>query len=271
MIERYRKWGRSVRFERGMTIDIRESGEAIEDGARFEAHPLHDAVDVPPIRDDVEAFARRIDALVVPGVEVERLIVTAGVTEHEFAGVRWEERSTRVHIALVRQRTRVVLDLGGESIPDVPTGDIALIARALANANERRKTPSQCVLAPHVTAALLPRLQVTLVQTARGRDGKGAIIAERVLDGSPHPNWFRPSYRVRPVRMPFHVRTQEISGDIPDDLPRVVVILGAGEVLCADGDTAFQTTIQLARPRAAGPPRAWYPLGAGAFGSEVLL
>ena len=71
--------------------------------------------------------------------------------------------------------------------------------------------------------------------------------------------------------MPFHVRAEEIAGDIPAAAPRVVALLGGNEALYQDRDIAFRSTIELRRPRAVGPPRAWYPLGAGAFGSEVLL
>ena len=271
MTERYRKWGRAVRFERGTIVDIRESGEAIEDDERFEARPLDDENDLPAVDVDIVAFAERARAAVAPGVTIERLIATAGDSEHEFGGVRWEEKSVRLHIALTHRTTRVVLDLGGELVTDVPVGDVALVSRALAYADDVRAAPPQSVLAPHVTAALLPRLHVTLIETSHGRDGKGAVISERVLDGSPHPHWFRPSYRVRPVRMPFHVRAEPTAEDVPPALPRVVALLGADEALYQDGDIAFRSTIELRRPRLVGPPRAWYPLGAGAFGSEVLL
>jgi len=267
--ERYRKWGRTIRFERDTIIEATEAGEAIEDGERFEARPSRDAIDIPPIEEDVASFLRAIHV----DVNVERLIVTVGVTEHEFEGVRWRDASARLHISMNNGRLRSKLDLGGSSLKDIPLDDVHLVARALARAGGRRDTPERCVVAPHVSALLLPGMGLKLVQTARGRDGKGAEVEELVLDHPPFPNWFRPSYRVRPIRMPFHFRTEEF-GTMEGDVPRVVALLRVGEtsdVLCDDGQSVFETTIRIDRVKAAGPPLAWYPHLAGAFGHEVLL
>ena len=272
MIERYRKWGRAVRIERGVTVDVREAGEALEDRNRFVARPLDVAMELPPVADDVQAIATRIRGMVAPSVQIERLIVTAGIAEHEFGGERWRDTSVRIHVSLVQRerRLRAILDLGDH------IDDIARVSNALSTAGDERDAPSSYVLAPHVAAALLPRLGVRLMQTARGRDGKGAEIREIPLArGDVFPNWYRPSYRVRPVRMPFHIRAVQTTTSIDPSLPRIVALLGvhdrAVDVLCADGDTVFQTMIHPRRVLAAGPPRAWYPHGAGAFGSELVL
>jgi hypothetical protein len=87
--ERYRKWGRTVRFERDTIIEATEQGEAIENSIRFEAHPYvgtgfgpsSDGMN-PVTTSDVEAIAKKIRSLI--DVNIERLNITAGVTEHEF-------------------------------------------------------------------------------------------------------------------------------------------------------------------------------------------
>jgi hypothetical protein len=47
MNEVYRKWGRVVRYENGMTIRVEESGEATEDGDIFHAAPVESRVALP--------------------------------------------------------------------------------------------------------------------------------------------------------------------------------------------------------------------------------
>ena len=258
MIERYRKWGRTVRVERGTTIEIIESGEAIEEGEHFEAHPLSERRDIPPVAIGVD-----IANLVAPSVRMDRLLITSGIADHEFGATHWRETSVRIHVSLVHDRRRASLDLTQESIDD-----IRVVSHALAAAREHRETPARIVLAPNVTALLLPDLGVPLVQSARGRDGKGSLIEEQRITRPPWPNWFRPSYRVRPVRMPFHMRAEQTVDAIDPALPRIVAMLSTREALCVGG---FLTTLPLRPPRAVGPPVVWYPHLAGAFGSEVLL
>ena len=268
MTERYRKWGRTVRFERDSVVHATERGEAIEDGARFHARPLNDDIEIPDVAEDVEAFAKKIRSLI--DVQIERLIVTAGVTEHDFEGIRWRETSARVHIDINNGHQRTKLDLGGNTLADIRLDDVRISARALAHVSGQREQPESCVIAPHVSAVLLPIMGLKLMQTSRGRDGKGAEIEELVLDHPPFPNWFRPSYRVRPVRMPFHMRVDDF-GTIPANAPRIVALLSAGQVLCDDGASVFAMTIRIDQVKAAGPPAGWYPHLAGTFGHEILL
>jgi hypothetical protein len=187
--------------------------------------------------------------------------------------MRWRETSARVYVSINNGRLRTKLDLGGNSLDDVPLDDIRVAGRALANVTGKREQPERCVIAPHVSAHLLPAMGLKLIQTARGRDGKGADVEEMILDQPPFQNWFRPSYRVRPVRMPFHIRVEDF-GTIPANVPRVVALLRIGEtvdVLCDDGHSAFETTIRIDQVKAVGPAVAWYPHLAGAFGHELLI
>jgi hypothetical protein len=282
MTERYRKWGRVFRFERGCRISVDEAGEAIEEGPSFTARPLAEDVTLPAPDDDVEALAREASALVPRAVSVERLIVSSGIAEHECDGQRWRERSARLHIDLVnRQRgLRASLDLGAESCSELSLDDLGGVADALARAEGRAASPAQVILAPRVTAPLLMFLLqvdgVTLIQTAGERDGKGVPIAEHAIDSGPFPNWFRPSYRIRPVRMPFHLRAATTSTAIETKVPRAICLLRVVdrrrfEVLCDDGVRVFETALSIDRVKAVAGPSRWYPYGAGAFGSEMLL
>ena len=148
MSERYRKWGRTIRFERDTIVEATEAGEAIEDGERFEARPLNDGIEIPGVAENVETFAKKIRSMI--DVNVERLIVTSGVTEHDFEGIRWRETSARVHVGMNNGRLRTKLDLGGSSLEDIPLEDVRVAARALASVSGQRETPDLCVIATGV-------------------------------------------------------------------------------------------------------------------------
>jgi len=135
-------------------------------------------------------------------------------------------------------------------------------------------------LAPNVAAALLPSLVgtnvVELWQSAAGHDGKGLPVIDQKLTAGPWPNWFRPSYRTRPVRMPLHLRAVAASDNIDNSVPEAIALLApvAGNVLhvlCVDGDAVFPTTVAVERVLAARPSDRWYPYGAGSFGAEMLV
>ncbi|MGZ4811058.1 MAG: hypothetical protein ACXV7D_17165 [Thermoanaerobaculia bacterium] len=283
MKERYRKWGRVVRFERDSVISVEEAGEAVEDGQSFTVRPLREEVTLPVPAADVEAFGREVAALVPFGIRIERMIVSTGIAEHEFGGERWRETSARMHLALVEpaRQLRATLELGGELLIDLPLADVRVLASALLRAGGRVKHPRHLVVAPSLAASLLPALLgvdgITLMQTAGDRDGKGARISEQIISTTDaFPNWFRPSYRIRPVRMPFHLCALSSATEIDPLFPRAVAILRVldrlrFDVLCDDGSSVFEAPITIDRVRAVGAPAAWYPYGAGAFGSEMLL
>jgi hypothetical protein len=126
---------------------------------------------------------------------------------------------------------------------------------------------------------LLPSLVgtelVELWQSAAPHDGKGQPIAEQRIVRPPWPNWYRPSYRTRPLRMPFHLRAAP-HGDIDPQLPIAIALLAPVErniihVLCVDGDDVFPATVAIERVLAVGSAVRWYPHAAGAFGAEMLV
>jgi hypothetical protein len=281
----YRKRGSVARWENGTLVRVTESGVAIDGGELFECYP--EPGQAPYVEEArVVAAARAIEAAVAAaGVSVERLIVSDGAAEHECIAadgqppVRWSDRTERVHISLVRARVRALLDLGSFA-----TEDVERVAGVLARAEDvEREAPPRLRLAPNVTAALLPSLvgitppNVRLVQTAIGVDGEGSPIIET---SGPWPNVYRPSYRVRPLRMPLQLRLECDVTAIDRDRPLAVALLGpvsltAGglflHVLVDDGRSAFPSTVRAARIDAVSAERTWYPYGGGSFGAEMML
>lgn len=184
------------------------------------------------------------------------------------------ETTRRIHLSLTRARMRALLDLGSFDVSDVMR-----VAAALARADSvERDAPPRLRLAPNVTAALLPTLigiappNVRLVQTAGGVDGYGAPIVE---SSGPWPNAYRPSYRVRPARMPMQLRLECDVTEIERDRPLAVAMLAPVSsvlrLLIDDGKRAYPSTVRLARIDAVSNERTWYPYGAGSFGAEMML
>jgi hypothetical protein len=286
MREVYRKRGRAVRWENGTLVRVHESGVAMEN-ERFTCHPDPDlgTVIVPHdhpdpsthARDDmatrVESVARSIH--MPRGVRIERLIVSEGEAEHTFRDKTWRDTTARIHLAIAKGPLRALIDLG-----DLDVESITPIADALARADEtERDAPSQLRLAPSVTAALLPSLvgvappNVTLSQRAGGIDGKGNAIADVV---EPWPNWYRPSYRVRPVLAPFNLIATCAVTEIDESRPLAIALLAPPSeltlrVLVVDETRVYPSTVRITRIDAISEPRRWYPYGAGAWGAEMML
>jgi hypothetical protein len=280
-----------ARWENGTLVRVAESGLAVEKDELFECHP-ETSGDVPRIDEAqvLEAAHAVQDVAAAAGVTIERLIVIDGIADHECEDRRWTEHTQRLHISLLHARTRVILDLGSFDLEDV-----VRVAGVLARAEDiEREAPARLRLAPNVTAALLPLLvgiappNVRLVQTAGGVDGCGEPIVEaedlrgtRGTRGTEAwPNRYRPSYRVRPVRMPLQLRLECGVTATDADRPRAVALLAPVSVmngqlvlrvLVADGDRAFPTTVRVARIDAVSDQRTWYPYGGGSFGAEMML
>ena len=267
----YRKRGRVARWEHGRVVVIGEAGEAIEERGVFEVRPISGEVEAT--LDDVAGIAKRLLAF-----KPERLVLSHGVAEHECSGVRWREETRRMHVALVHKQCRALIDRA-----DFDADAVERIASALNRAGAERDAPARIRLAPNVTAALLPHLagvappNVRLRQTGGGFDGYGEEIQD--VAGPPWPNVFRPSYRIRPVRAPLNLRLEcdvDIMAVIERDIPEAIALLApaAGlmlRVLIADRSRVYPATIRVNRIDAAGRERTWYPYGAGAFGSEIML
>lgn len=278
MMETYRKRGQSVRWENGVLVHVSESGIAIEDGEFFACEPESSA---PPDLDaaNVLEWARAIEDLVVAPVTIERLIVREGVAQHECDGRTWSDRSVRIHCSLVRGRIRALFDSASMQL-DV----LEQIVTALARTEPlERDPPARLVLASNVTAALLPSLigvappNVDLFQSAGGVDGKGLPIEEaRGSRRAEFPNWYRPSYRLRALRMPLNLRLRCEVSAIESGRPRAVAILAPPDgltlrVLIDDGEVAWPSTVRVTRIDAVSGDVLWYPYGGGSFGAEMML
>lgn len=255
----YRKQGSVVRWENGTLIRVTESGAAREDGGFFESFPEPaPAFDPPAIEAAKPAIA----------FTYERLILTEGYAEHEYGERRWSERTRRLHAAVTHGRLRALVDQAHFDMTHLER-----VAHALQHAEQTaRDAPRRIVLAPNVTAALLPFLPNT-TQTAGGVDGYGNDILEAAGEW---PNFYRPSYRVRPVRMPHNLRLEHEVTDINPDLPRAIALLAPVEslaitVVVVDGDRVYPATVQVTKILAVGREREWYPYGAGSFGAELML
>jgi hypothetical protein len=279
MSEVYRKFGRTLRYEDGTIVRSDEAGEAIEDAQTFTCRPIAHSVELPPIDGRaIDETVSEIHSIVRAPLKIERLIVSEGIAEHQFGERRWRETTRRVHVALTFGTLRALIDLG-----DFELEDVRVVAGALARAvraEARTHTEARIRLAPNVSAALLPALigvappNIQLMQTAGGFDGKGASI--ETCDISSAPNWYRPSYRARPVRAPFSLRASCDATEVSEDLPRAIALLAPIErltmsVLCVRGATVFPATVRVVRIDAVSDAVRWYPYGAGSFGAEMML
>ena len=272
-METYRKRGSVVRYENGVVVHVREAGEATEDGTRFRCAPLK-VRDLLPQR-DASRVTDAVDAIraVVPAAAIERLIVIDGIAEHEFGGRTWNDVTQRIHLSMISASLRVSVDEGS-----LDTSDLALIFDALRRAGPPRSAPRRLRLAPRVTAGLVPSLvgaappNCTIEQRAGGVDGKGADIGSAT--GPAWPNWYRPSYRVRPRRVPLNVSLRCNEVEVDADLPRAVALLAPPEgmtlhVLCDDHGETYATRVEVARIDGVGGPVTWHPVAAGVWAAEA--
>jgi len=300
MTDVYRKWGRVIRYENGMTIRVEEAGEATERDGTFRTAPIESpaqtGVSVPHVDSfvaqtgvsvaQVEDFVaqtllsvQQVDSFVaqtllsVRPCTIERLIVSAGIARHETNGVSWTEESRRVHISLTNPPLRVLVDQASFDLASIET-----IANALGRAGHERKPPSPLRLAPNVAAALLPSLtgELAMEQSGGGLDGKGQPIETRAVTSDPPPNWYRPGYTVRPIRAWLNLRALPF-GRVDKSAPLAVALLAPVDgtmlrVLCVDGEDVFPATVDATRIAAvSGDAPVWYPYAAGSFGVEMML
>jgi hypothetical protein len=252
----YRKWGRTVRYENGVIVRVEEAGEAFEEGEELRAQPLRGERRPLP----------EVATPVPPAGEFERVVMTEGVAIHQCGDITWSEHARRMHLAVVRAPYRMLIDQADFALDD------ALLA-LFAQIEGRREPPPRLMLAPRVAAAMLPSLigRIELAQRAGATpDGKGQPVESCPVGAGEPPNWYRPSYRVRPVRAWFNLLALPF-GRLDDAVPRAVARLGGGDVLCTGAGGVFVTALPAGRIIAAGGAGEWFPFGAGAWGCDMLL
>ena len=226
----YRKWGRVVRWENGTLVRVEEAGGAWERrfGYRgFWAEPIAQRKRLPEIDASwVIETARAIGG-------AERVIVTEGVALHECGGVRWREHTRRIHVALTRKPWRVLVD----------DFDVATVADALARCEGERDF-EHVLVPPHIKIEVnCPREQL-----AGGLDGYGRPIERCRVEGEP-PNFYRPSYRVRPVRRWMNVRAIPFGTMQP--APKAIALVDGGKALVEHEGRVFVTQLRVDRVNAA--------------------
>ncbi|MDQ6800240.1 MAG: hypothetical protein M3041_05320 [Acidobacteriota bacterium] len=249
---------------------VDEAGEAIEAEGVFRTRALGEDVGLQaPDTAAVEEAAREIESIVAPPMSIERLLVSEGIVRHQLGDRTWSDTARRVHISVAHGPLRAIFDFAEFRFDTLRSG-----VAALARAGKERKPPKRIRLAEHVGAALLGFAPVAKLQSAAAHDGKGDAIIEQPAVHEP-PNWFRPSYRIRPRRAWFHLRVVPF-GVVENDLPEAVALLAPVSprelrVLCVERRAVYPTTIPLRPINAAKPTATWYPYGAGAFGAELIL
>jgi hypothetical protein len=250
----YRKRGAVARWENGTLIRVVESGVAIEEGERFECHPE---------RSEGPSLAIADPPCINVEANVERLIVISGAAEHEYGEQCWREETQRLHLSITHKKERVLIDQA-----DFDTTHIDRVAAALQRMRSEREAPPRLRLARNVAAAIVPFLGG--IQTAGGKDAYGNDI----VDGG--ESWYRPSYRMRPVRTKMNVRLEHPVTGIDRELPEAIALLRSVDgpalrVLMQDGDDVYPAEVRVGKIRAIGTDRAFYPYAAGSFGAEMML
>ena len=191
------------------------------------------------------------------------MVLVEGVAIHETNGVTWTERTRRMHLSIVKPPFRMLVD---QASFDVDQSLLELFGRI----EGRREPPPRMTLAPRVSAAILHALPISLAQRAGEHpDGQGRPVETLAAEGQP-PNWYRPSYRVRPIRAWFNLMALPF-GKLDGGAPRAMARLGGDDVLCVDGDRVYATALNPRRVLAVGGAAEWYPFGAGVWGADILV
>jgi len=226
MREVYRKFGRVMRWENGVEIDVTESGEAIETADTFIATPIpaeDRRLACPDLPDIGQARAPILHGT------VERLILIHGIAIHQFNDIEWREETKRLHVALTHNRIRVIIDLD-----DFDFDLVRHIADRLQHATSEREAPKRIRIAPHVARAI----EISS-PAAGGRDGKGQLIEE-----GRSTYWYRPSYRVRPI---LKALSKCENTEVDQSLPQAIAIVDGNRLLIDDGDSVYPAPRQTAR------------------------
>ena len=213
---------------------------AIEEGELFECHPE------PSGRCCRSSMDRRVSKTVdavraaVGDVVIERLIVSEGIAEHEYKRQcgcrtpRWLDRAQPAHPPLSDTRThagdpRSRLLRAGRCCARRATFSHGPRRRSVKRRRacvSRRTSPLHCFLSlvGHRAAERAPGPDRGRHRRQRRADREAEELrGTRGTEG--WPNRYRPSYRVRPVRMPLQLRLECDVTAIERDRPVAVALL----------------------------------------------
>ena len=233
----YRKWGRAVRWENGTIVRVEEAGEAREEDGVFFAQPIEHVIlsESEGSRTRVVSLVDEILRCAQDDVGIERVLVSEGVALHECDSVRWQEETRRVHVALTRKPWRVLVD-------DAEV--VGRVADALARCEGERDF-ERVLVPPHIKIDVNCEKE----QMPGGLDGYGRAIERCRVEGEP-PNFYRPSYRVRPVRQWMNVRAIPFGTMRP--APQVIALVDGGKALVEHDERVFVTRLRVDRVTAVG-------------------
>ncbi|HXI14350.1 MAG TPA: hypothetical protein VNM92_17160 [Thermoanaerobaculia bacterium] len=322
----YRKSGTTSRVElhngRISIVEIEEIGESHDSIEHFSSRTLstqsRSETNIGERTTAALASADQFKASVPGSLVLERLVLLSGRADHsivhEGKANEWTESFERLHISLMHPeaRERVEVEVGGSSLDMIDRETITSIASLLARMDREPVTSRELNLSlePVVAAALWAALTPWILGGAPGgasgptldqsihpelaHDGNGLIIAPKRLFGieggarwSELPNMFRPSYRAKPVSMPFHLRANPIRSDVHGDYEAHALLqrfiwtpVGlAAKLLCRsrNSDSVFASTIVMTPERwlqsvvGIDSEMTWFPNLAGTYGSRTLI
>jgi hypothetical protein len=315
-----------VRRAERCEIVFREGGEAWEEEGVFSCRSIPFRGETADAGDLAARLPGLLDELSI-AVERATLVLGVSLHHHEEGDERtsWREETARLHLALANRSSRVrgAVDRGGATGSDRWLEEIRRIAGTLERAGPGRiVTRGQILLDPAITAAILSAIVLSggplptdpaLVQIPREgeRDGRGRLVEVRPIGGvgrlpvSPAASsgqeegrvenaairsWpsYRPSYRSRPVLLPFGV---DLAREPADAFAAVGVkgIALCGEIeitrrilrlplLVEHGDAGVgESIVELRRELldhaivAVGSEKTWYPFLAGVWGRSLLI
>lgn len=307
---------RSVSF--ATILQTAEYGEATIGHGVFRARTLSSTAE-PQVLDPstVETSSTAIEALIEQEVMLERATLLEGIANHWWTDGEcertWRESNARAQVTILHpeRRIRCAMSLGGAHLEKLDLSPLAAAIEALT-APEWMPCPSELLdvtLEPVVTAELWPALLGMIDRLREKRrpgnegleirqgthpdfsvDGIGQSIQRGSLSElnapAAFPGVFRPSYRIRPVRAPFHLESAGLRRASVTPELRVVAGLsgfstGAGmlslPVLCTAGPVSFTGTISmtleewLERMSVPDAESQWFPVGAGSHGRRVVI
>ncbi len=320
MNETYRKRGVTTRLEiragGAVIVQTSEHGEStIADGV-FRARTLSSPSVGEGAGDSnaVESMGLSLEEMIPATVSLERATILEGSADHWWTEGdterSWRENNARLHATLLNadRKTRISTNLGAAHLNQI---DLTLLTPAIAALADMRSasipaSPMNLTLENAVTAELWAALLEAILRQPDSkyatlemrqqlcpqstRDGRGEEIRCVPLTNANGPlgipNFFRPSYRVPPMRAAFHLDAVGIpTASAPSECSAVATLFPFANdgrrlsvtLLCSNPSGTFRGVVSMTpaewaeRLRAAGEDSFWFPVDAGSYGRRLML